>query len=129
MPAKKGHKWILWVLLGVGIIVAWNAIAFLSDSGDDGDSTAPRSVPQSESQQDDRQTYYNAFLGEARQQLRETGETIYCEPDYWYLVASQVTGADAGERTLIQLAMGDACKETGALSDAARYSSYHDDAP
>jgi hypothetical protein len=81
------------------------------------------------SDSDPQQTYYNGYLRVARQQLGETGGDLYCEPDYWYLVASQVEGADAGQRALMQSAMADACKEGGHLSGAAQYSPYYADAP
>jgi len=115
-----------WVLIAVGVIFAIAVIAALAQGGDDDSS---ESYTRSETRAEENQRYYNGYLGVARQQLRDTGGDIYCQPDYWELVSSQVEGAGAGQEALIQLAMADACKEAGELSEVARFSKYYADAP
>jgi hypothetical protein len=71
-----------------------------------------------------RQSYYEHVLDIARDQLSETDPDIYCRPDYWELLTTDDVEPD---RTIIQLALSDSCKEAGHLSSAAEFSAYYPD--
>lgn len=108
----------------VGIVAVVFVIAALIgstlNSGDD-DTRAPSATV------DARQTLYDAFLRQARSDVRALDPEIVCEPDYWLLVAEQVDGATGGDRAILQHAMADACHEAGHLPGATNYSPYHRD--
>jgi hypothetical protein len=74
---------------------------------------------------DARQATYNQLLASARQNVRDDPE-LSCEPAFQDLILDQID-APGGQKALLQLAMTDACKEAGHLSDLAQFSAYYPD--
>lgn len=89
-------------------------------NGDNSDSS-PSPKPQTE-----QQRWYDFVFGEARKDVYVKGSALYCDHGYQEEIAqdfwqnfSGIPGADAvigitaEEKTIIRLAMNDACKEVG----------------
>lgn len=117
MPAPRR------LLIGgaTAVVVVVVFIGLLPDSG-----SAPTDAPRTEL--DIRQAQYNAFIQQARRDVARD-PTLNCDLDFQDLVVDQVEDATGSEKTLIRLAMGDACIEAGEYSNAAQYSPYHSKAP
>ena len=110
------------ITLGV-LFVFMLALAgvFKSDGGTGDRST--RDAPAATA--DPRQQLYNAFLRQARSDVRTSDPEMFCAPDYWLLVADMMTTATGGDKAILQLAMGDACREGGYVEGV--YSAYYAD--
>ena len=74
-----------------------------------------------------RQQLYNGFLQVAREYARDTPERS-CDPDYQQTIADLIPAATEAQEVLVQLAMGDACREVGEWAGTP-YSPYHAKSP
>ena len=48
VPEKKGSSWLPWILVGIGVIIVIGVISSLNSEDDEGETTAPRRLPERE---------------------------------------------------------------------------------